>query len=124
MNRIQYRRAVIELLYLKSMEGDHMEGLFDETVIQVVDECFLHIEEIDQIISDNLMNWTIDRLNYVDKAIIRYAIYEMLYTDTPTEIVINEAINLTKELTNLDDDQAKGFNNRLLDNVAFKLKKK
>ncbi|MGD9910085.1 MAG: transcription antitermination factor NusB [Candidatus Izemoplasmatales bacterium] len=124
MNRIQFRRAVIELLYLKSMEGDHREGQFDEEVIQVVDDCFLHLEEIDQIISDNLMNWTIDRLNYVDKAIIRYAVYEMIYTDTPTEIIINEAINLTKELTNLDDDQAKGFNNRLLDNISLKLKKK
>lgn len=122
MNRIQFRRAVIELLYLKSMEGDHIEGQFDDLVIQEVDDCFLHIEEIDQIISDNLINWTIDRLNFVDKAIIRYAVYEMIYSTTPTEIIINEAINLTKELTNLDDDQAKGFNNRLLDNIALKLK--
>jgi len=124
MNRIQFRRSMIELLYLKSMEGDHLEGLYDDIVISTADDCFQHIDEIDQIISDSLTNWTIDRLNYVDKAIIRYAVYEMMFSNTPSEIIINEAINLTKELSNLDDDQAKGFNNRLLDNIAIKLKKK
>ncbi|MCK7484800.1 MAG: hypothetical protein MZU97_04095 [Bacillus subtilis] len=34
---------------------------------------------LDRIISANLVDWTIDRLNYVDLAIIRYAVYEMKY---------------------------------------------
>lgn len=121
MNRTELREEIIELSYLKSMEGDYQPENYDSETIDIVNDVFLHLLEIDQIISDNLLNWTIDRLNYVDKAIIRYAVYEMKYTDTPFEIVINEAINMTKKFTNLDDDAAKSFNNRLLENIKNKL---
>ena len=78
---------------------------------------FTFAEEIDEIIIENLSRYTIDRLNIVDKAIIRNAVYEMVYTDLPSNIAINEAINLTKKFSNLEDDQAKKFNNKLLDNI-------
>ena len=42
-------------------------------------------------------NWTIDRLNKVDKAILSLAIYELMYTDTPSVVAINEAIELSKK---------------------------
>ena len=43
-----------------------------------------------------LDNWTIDRLSKVDKAILSLGIYELLYTDTPSIVCINETIELSK----------------------------
>jgi N utilization substance protein B len=53
--------------------------------------------------------------------IIRFAVYEMKYTETPYEIIIDEAVRLTKKYTNLDDDKAKSFNNKLLDKIKDSL---
>lgn len=121
MARKEYRESVVSLLYLMAMEGNYLETEYPKESIDTAKAVFSHVIEIDQIITDHLQNWTIDRLNYVDKAIIRFAVYEMRYTDQPYEIIINEAVNLTKTFTNLDDDQAKAFNNRLLDNIRLTL---
>ena len=43
-----------------------------------------------------LDNWTIDRLSKVDKAILSLGIYELIYTDTPSIVCINETIELSK----------------------------
>jgi len=103
-----------------------MNGTFeDEFMTKEVEETVKTVEgifpQLDKIISDHLENWTIDRLNYVDKMIIRFAVYEMKYTETPYAIIIDEAILLTKKFTNLDDDKAKDFNNSLLDKIKDSL---
>mgnify|MGYP003298049433 CR=1 FL=1 len=77
-----------------------------------------NLEEIDSTISGGLQNYTIDRLSYVDRAIIRLATYEMLKTDLAKQIAINEALEITKEYSNLDDGMQVKFNNRLLDNIS------
>ena len=74
--------------------------------------------EIDEIIGKSLVKYTIDRLSYVDRAIIRVATYEMLKTKTAKEVVINEALLITREYSNLDDDAQVKFNNRVLENIA------
>lgn len=117
MSRTKQRESVVTLLYLQSMGGDVDNELYNETVRYIVKEVTPYLPSIDRIIADHLIDWTIDRLNYVDLAIIRYAVYEMKYTNTGYEIVIDEAIELTKKYTNLDDNKAKAFNNRLLDNI-------
>jgi transcription antitermination protein NusB len=117
MSRTKQRESVVTLLYLQSMGGDVDNELYNETVRYIVKEVTPYLPLIDRIIADHLVDWTIDRLNYVDLAIIRYAVYEMKYTKTGYEIIIDEAIELTKKYTNLDDNKAKAFNNRLLDNI-------
>ena len=54
-------------------------------------------DEISKIANKYLVNWDIDRLSKVDKAIISSAIYELKYMDTPPLVVINEAIELSKK---------------------------
>lgn len=78
----------------------------------------LNIEEIDTIIEKNLQKYTISRFNYVDRAIIRLAAYELKNKLAPSQVVINEAIELTKEYSNLDDDLQVKFNNKVLDNIS------
>jgi len=123
MSQRKEREAVITLLYIKSIPGDFPREDYPETALARVDDIWACLAEIDQIISENLENWTIDRLNLVDKAILRNAVYELRHTDLPFEIVIDEAIELTKKYTNLDDDKAKAFNNKLLDTIKNHLHK-
>ena len=54
-------------------------------------------DEISKIANKYLVNWDIDRLSKVDKAIISSAIYELKHMDTPPLVVINEAIELSKK---------------------------
>ncbi|NLZ62021.1 MAG: transcription antitermination protein NusB [Acholeplasmataceae bacterium] len=115
------REDVVTLLYLTSMGGSFLRTEYSDLVVARLDEVNEYLDVLDKIIADKLENWTIDRLNYVDKAIIRYAVYEMKYLMIPPEIAINEALELTKKYSNLDDDNAKSFNNRLLQNIKDSL---
>lgn len=117
MSRSKERELIVCVLYARSMNGTYEDEQIKGEMIDVVRKVEAAVPVLDKIISDNLENWTIDRLNYVDKMILRLAVYEMKYTDTPYEIIIDEAIELTKKLTNLDDDKAKSFNNKLLDKI-------
>jgi len=118
MNRRQFRDALVQLIYLNSMNGDFDPITYDKEVLSRLDDVLNHLEEIDELIESHLENWTIDRLNFVDQAIVRYAVYEMKFTETPKEIVMNEAIDLTKKYSNLEDNKQRNFNNRLLENIA------
>lgn len=55
-----------------------------------------HKEDITKIANKYLKDWTIDRLNKVDSAILMLGIYELMYTDTPSVVSINESIELSK----------------------------
>lgn len=123
MSRTKERELMITALYARSMSGSYEDEIMTTEMRSMIIQVEEHFSEIDEIISNHLENWTIDRLNYVDKMIIRFAVYEMKYTDTPYEVIINEAIELTKKYTNLDDDKAKSFNNKLLDKIKTSLYK-
>lgn len=121
MGRSQDRDMVVQLLYLESMGGSYDPTLYPQEITEILLKVKNQLSEIDEIISRNLVNWTIDRLNYVDKAIIRYAVYEMKYDHLEFEIAIDEALELTKKYSNLDDNLAKNFNNKLLDTIKNNL---
>jgi len=123
MTRSEFREKVVELLYIQAMGGDYDETAYDLEIIERFRDVLTHIEEINNIISSNLIGYTIDRLNFVDLAIIQNAVYELKVVSLEKEIVINEAIELTKKYSNLDDDSAKRFNNKLLDNITKSLNK-
>lgn len=90
---------------------------FDE-MIELVHNILNNQGQIDELIKKKLVNYTIERLNYTDRAIIRLATYEHLFTQTPKNIIIDEAILITKEYSNLDDGLQSKFNNRLLNNIC------
>ena len=77
-----------------------------------------NLSEIDSIIENHLQKYTISRFNYVDRAIIRLATYELKNKLAPEQVIINEALELTKEYSNLDDDLQVKFNNKVLDNIS------
>jgi len=123
MKRREFRETLVKLIYQDILGGEYSLLDFDEEVKATLEMVQKNYEKLDAVLEKNLSGWTIDRLNYVDLAIIRYAIYEMMFNETPERIVINEALELTKKYTNLDDDQEKKFNNRVLQNVKEYLDK-
>ncbi len=71
-------------------------------------------EELFNIANKYLNKWDMTRLSKIDQAIISLAIYELLYTDTPDIVCINEAIELAKKYS--DDDVVKMIN-AILDKI-------
>ncbi len=97
-----------------------LEEKQDEYASKLVDGCLANLLKIDSLIMHNLVNYTIDRLNLVDKAIIRIAVYELL-CGKPKEVVINEALEITKEYSDEGNHKATSFNNSVLDKIAKSL---
>ncbi|QVK19208.1 transcription antitermination factor NusB [Mycoplasmatota bacterium] len=80
-------------------------------------------EKIDEIIANNLENYKIERLSYIDLSIIRFATYELLYIeDIHHAVIINEAVEITKKYSDLGDHKASAFNNRVMDNIRLSIK--
>ncbi|MCW2663464.1 MAG: transcription antitermination factor NusB [Mycobacterium sp.] len=74
-----------------------------------------HIAHIDDLISSHLQGWTLDRLPAVDRAILRVAVWELLYADdVPEPVAVDEAVQLAKELST---DESPGFVNGVLGQV-------
>ncbi|PWV43909.1 MAG: transcription termination factor NusB ['Brassica napus' phytoplasma] len=80
-----------------------------------------NLKFIDEIITKSLYDYKINRLNKVDRAIIRLATYELLETNISHAIIIDEAIELTKQFCNLNDEKQHKFNNKLLDQIYQQL---
>jgi len=65
-------------------------------------------EELDGLIRKYAIDWDINRISLVDKNILRVAFYELLHTETPHTVVINEAIEISKKFSS--DDSPKFIN--------------
>lgn len=73
-----------------------------------------NIDNIDTEIEKYLENWSIERLGLTDQAIIRISVYELIYTDTPDLVCINEAIELSKKYS---DEKVSKMINGVLDKI-------
>ena len=103
--------------------NDNISGedpISDET-IELLKYVIDNLDKIDSIIKETITNYSIDRLNLVDKAIIRVATGEMLMGKLDKRIIINEALEITKLYSDQGDHKATSFNNRLLDNISKKI---
>ncbi|MDT5220271.1 MAG: transcription antitermination protein NusB [Mycobacterium sp.] len=76
-----------------------------------------HAAHIDELITTHLQAWALDRLPAVDRAILRVAVWELLYADdVPEPVAVNEAVELAKELST---DESPGFINGVLGQVML-----
>ncbi len=119
-NRSELRKKIMTILYQISV---YQKGKIDYNVDDVIKEVseidnefikdtvygvITYKNEIDKLANKFLNNWTIDRLGNTDQAILRIGIYELIYTETPDIVAINEAIELSKLYS--DDDVRKMIN--------------
>lgn len=126
MNRNEARTVIMTILYqifmyeTNAIEFDKNEVIKEnlpidnefvkETVSGVLDKK----EDITKIANDNLKDWKLNRLGLTDQAILCLGIYELLYTDTPEIVAINEAVELAKKYS---DDKVKNMINGVLDKI-------
>ena len=122
------REAVVQTLYALEQGNDQAIEQFDELLKEkkirnkkaefakeLLKGVLEHKDEIDKIIKEHLIDWDFERLDKIDKQILRLGVYELKYTDTPYQIVIDEAVKIAK---NFSEDKAKSFINGILDRVA------
>ncbi len=86
----------------------------NEFVKEIVYGVITHEQELDDMANKYLDGWSINRLGNTDKAILEMGLYELLYTDTPNIVCINEAVELAKTYS---DDSVRKMINGVLDNV-------
>jgi N utilization substance protein B len=99
-------------VFFAGQEKPRADYAFGEELIHGVIE---HCAEIDGKIRVLAENWEFDRIAKIDLAILRLAIFEMLYRkDIPPVVSINEAIDLSKQFSGAD---AKRFINGILDRL-------
>lgn len=130
MNRTETRELTFKLLYSNEIQKDIGEEEIDiftkecevksETQKNHIKETFFGInqnmEEIIELIEKNLKEkWSIDRISKIDIAILKLAIYELLKSDIPYKVVINEAVELAKKY---GDDSSKAFINGVLASIV------
>ena len=104
---------------LDESKVDNDDVSYDENFAKMLYEGVTNnIEKIDRIIAINLENYPLDRLSYIDRNILRIGTYELLYTETPKQVIINEMVNLSKEYSETADYKTSKFNNSVLDKIA------
>lgn len=124
LSRREQREEVIKRLYQMDMLSDYTETESEYPYVEeLLDGVSENLYDIDDIIIENLTNWKINRLTFIDRSIMRCAVYELYYTQTPAEIVINEALNITRKYSDEGDDKTVKFMNKVLDNIKKYLKK-
>ncbi|MDY0294665.1 MAG: transcription antitermination factor NusB [Acholeplasmataceae bacterium] len=120
--RIELMNQLYQYDLYQSDKMPFIPSFEDESLMKIYDDIMNHIKEIDELIENHLFDYSLYRLNFVDRAIIRLATFELKFTDTEKQIIINEAVELTKIYSNLDDEKQHKFTNRLLDNLAKTIK--
>ena len=120
-NKIDYTTDGVIEEYMNNIPLEDRKTINIEFLKELVEGVLNNIENIDNNISKYLENWTIDRLGLTDQAIIRISVYELLYTDTPNLVCINEAIELSKKYS---DEKVSKMINGVLDKIYHEVEDK
>ena len=125
-NRSELREAIMKIIYQVNLleeaklDYDLSELIKEQIEVQndfantCADGIIEHKKEIYDLANKYLNKWTMDRLNKVDQGILALGIYELLYTETPSVVAINEAIELSKKYS---DESVTKMINGVLDKV-------
>ncbi len=110
----------IEILKKYSASYDVNQVIKDNVTIdndfvsEIVYGVTTHIKDLDEIANKYMQNWNIERIDKTGASILRMGLYELLYTDTPDVVVINESVELAKKYS---DDSVRKIINAVLDKV-------
>ena len=125
-NRSELREVIMKVIYQvnllaeANLEYDLSELIKEQIEVKndfvntSVDGIIEHKKEIYELANKYLNKWTIERLNKVDQAILALGIYELMYTETPSIVAINEAIELSKVYS---DESVTKMINGVLDKI-------
>jgi N utilization substance protein B len=108
--RREHRDFDLEELFGEQDPGDQRRYI-TETYQGILE----HLSELDELLEARTVGWRLSRLGWLDRNILRLAAYELLFADdVPPEVVINEAVELSKTY---GTDNAPSFVNGILDRL-------
>ena len=125
-NRSKLRETIMTVIYQITLyKKNNMEynvvdvikenlEIDNEFVKDIVYGVVTSFDELTDEANKYLKDWTIDRIDATGAAILRMALYEIKYTDTPNVVVINEAVELAKKYS---DEEVRKMINAVLDKV-------
>lgn len=130
--RREARKAVLQALYANEIGKGQWTQIIrsvikpkinDSDTFSFAEKLFLKVvnnqETIDEVIQSHINNWRIERLNTIDRLVLRLAIAEFLYFDQiPTKVTINEAIEIAKKFST---QKSGNFVNGILDSALKQL---
>ena len=133
MNRTESREAAFKLLYSIQISPDNdlkeqidlfidSEEINDNEAISYINDIIIGInknnDDIEKQISENIKkDWTIARISKVDLTLLKIGIYEILYTEIPFKVVVNEVAKIAKKY---GDDSSSSFINGVLASIIEK----
>lgn len=130
MNRSAAREETFKLLYSIEIQKENLREqteiylenaeISDENtkkyMSEIVEGIESNIKDIENKISENLKkDWKIERISKINLVLLKLAIYEILYTETPFKVVINEVVELAKKY---GDDTSPNFVNGILASIV------
>jgi len=126
--RTQAREIALKVLYQIDISGDVYQDAMEQISKTIKDERVLefarkliqktleNIDTIDSLIKKYALNWDLDRMAIIDRNILRFAVYELVYCDNiPPKVSLDEAIELAKKY---GDNTSGKFVNGILDKIA------
>ena len=125
--RSKARKRAVDVLYEADLRGRDRRELLAERIADghppisdytraLVEGVAEHAQRIDELIDTHATGWSLERLPDVDRAILRMAVFELLWEDdVPDPVVIDEAVSLAKTLSTEDSP---GFVNGVLGAIA------
>lgn len=126
MTREEIREQTMQILFQMDVANqfdykqltpieENIKILHKPQAVATLEAISQHISDIDETISNNIDNWTIERVAKTDLAILRNAVCEMKYIDSiPNSVSINEAVNLGKKY---GDEKSYAFINSVLSKI-------
>jgi len=136
-SRYKSRQTALQILYLRDMRPDPLPDLIasyyaslaseecepvstrDHFAEELVHGTLGRVEELDQQIVLSAKDWRIERMPVVDRNILRLAVYEMLAMQTPTPVVIDQALDLAAKFS---APESISFLNGVLDAIAQRVR--
>lgn len=125
-NRSELREIIMKVMYqvyilestntkydVKELIKEQLE-VENEFINDMVNGIIKNQKEISDLANKYLVDWNIERLSKVDKAILSLGIYELKYTETPSVVAINEAVELSKKYS---DEKVTKMINATLDKI-------
>ncbi len=111
-----YKDCLKDILKDKSID---LEGKISEFAVSILSIVIENLQVVDSLIKKHSTNWELDRLAKIDKSILRIAVSELLYTETASAIIMNEAIEISKKFSS---DNSGKFINGVLNSITEEIR--
>lgn len=126
-SRSKSRKRALDILFESEAQNLPTGGTLAERVddkeypvnayaVTLIEGVMAHRERLDEIISANSNEWTLDRMPAVDRNVLRIGAYEILFADdVPDAVAVSEAVSLAADLST---DESPSFVNGLLSRIV------